>query len=433
MGRFVFSLVSPAFPAAWLLFGLVFAMAAAHFLSLPWGRSATVASYSIPALWCLLILRKRKDFFAKLSAIDVGFAAFVLVVLISGFFFPGVDEHGSVWKYLRFMPFLMITPYFLGRLMSFKDIELLSRIILLSGLALLPLLLLDRLTVVERPWRLPIFGLDHGPLMVGGLLAAALLALCARVLALGYQAEEDADLRRLVLLAVIGCVTVVLVWVMARGWLLAGLAAVAVLSLAMRDRSLTQRVGLFAYVLAIAMLALFFLPASTFYGAVLSVPAPVSMPATASCPILGEVSCQPFKDGVDSVAMRWTMYREAWAMFIQNPIWGVGVARFGDCSCAGPGWYPHNTVLQGFAELGLVGGSLQIGLFILAAATFLQRLIFTRQVRIDAAHAFVVGLFVLFLVSDQFYGTYLMAAGTWLIVGITASLRTSANEESSRA
>lgn len=54
MGRFVFSLVSPAFPAAWLLFGLVFAMAAAHFLSLPWGRSATVASYSIPALWCLL-------------------------------------------------------------------------------------------------------------------------------------------------------------------------------------------------------------------------------------------------------------------------------------------------------------------------------------------------------------------------------------------
>lgn len=431
MGWFVFSLVSPAFPAAWLLFGLVFAMASAHFLSLPWGRPATVAVYSIPALWCLLILRNRKDLFSKLSAIDVGFAAFVLVVLISGLFFPGVAEHGSVWNSLRFMPFLMITPYFLGRLMSFKDIELLSRIILLSGLTLLPLLLLDRLTVVERPWRLPIFGLDHGPLMVGGLLAAALLALCSRVLALGYQAKEDADLRRLVLLAVIGCVTVVLVWVMARGWLLAGLAAVAVVSLAMRDRSLAQRIGLLAYVLAIAMLALFFLPASTFYGAVLSVPAPVS--TSASCPILGEVSCQPFKDGVDSVAMRWVMYREAWAMFIQNPIWGVGVDQFGDCSCTGPGWYPHNTVLQGFAELGLVGGGLQIGLFILAAATLLQRLILTRQVRIDAAYAFVVGLFVLFLVSDQFYGTYLMAAGTWLIVGIAASLRTNANKESSRA
>lgn len=79
MGWFVFSLVSPAFPAAWLLFGLVFAIATAHFLSLPWGRSATVAINSIPALCCLLILRNRKDFFEKLSAIDVGFAAFVLV------------------------------------------------------------------------------------------------------------------------------------------------------------------------------------------------------------------------------------------------------------------------------------------------------------------------------------------------------------------
>lgn len=181
------------------------------------------------------------------------------------------------------------------------------------------------------------------------------------------------------------------------------------------------------------MLTLFFLPVSTFYAAILSIPAPVSITTTEFESILGEASCQSFKDGVDSVAMRWVMYREAWAMFIQNPVWGVGVARFGDSSCTGANWYPHNTILQGFAELGFIGGGLQIGLFILTASTLLQRVILNPQFRIKAAYAFVVGLFVLFLVSDQFYGNYLMAAGTWLIVGIAASLRTNANEESSRA
>lgn len=425
--------MSPAYPAAWLIFGLIFVMATAHFLSLPWSRLATVVVYSIPVVWCLLILRDRIGMLRKLNAIDIGFAAFILVVLVSGFIFPSLDEHSSVSKYIRFLPFMMITPFILGRLMRFKDIELISRIVLFLGLALLPLLLVDRLTVTERSWRLPIFGLDHGPLMVGGLLAAALLALCSRVLTLDHQTETNGGLRRLVLLALIGCGTFALVGVMARGWLLAGLTAMVVVSLSMRDRSLVHRVGLSAYVFAIAMLTLFFLPVSTFYAAILSIPAPVSITTTEFESILGEASCQSFKDGVDSVAMRWVMYREAWAMFIQNPVWGVGVARFGDSSCTGAGWYPHNTILQGFAELGFIGGGLQIGLFILTASTLLQRVIYNPQFRIKAEYAFVVGLFVLFLVSDQFYGNYLMAAGTWLIVGIAASLRTNANEESSRA
>ncbi len=51
--------MSPAYPAAWLLFCMVFAMEAVYFLSLPWSGSATAAIYSIPILWCLLVLRDR--------------------------------------------------------------------------------------------------------------------------------------------------------------------------------------------------------------------------------------------------------------------------------------------------------------------------------------------------------------------------------------
>jgi len=229
----------------------------------------------------------------------------------------------------------------------------------------------------------------------------------------------------------IGFITVVLVWVMARGWLFAGLAGVAVVSLAMRESALALRVGLFASVFLTAALALHILPASSFYAAILTAPVPATV--TEFCPILGDASCQPFREAVDSVAIRWVLYREAVALFMKNPVWGVGAAQFGNCSCTGPGWYPHSTILQGFAELGLVGGSLQIGLFVVAAMTLLRPLMFVKQYGSRAAHAFVLALFALFLVSDQFYGTYFMATGTWLMIGIAASLRSKANEESSRA
>ncbi|HSW61837.1 MAG TPA: O-antigen ligase family protein [Dissulfurispiraceae bacterium] len=316
--------------------------------------------------------------------------------------------------------------------MRFPDLDLFSRITLFAGLALLPLLILDRLTAAGRAWRWPIFGLDHGPLLVGALLAALLLALCAQVLNWRKADETYLTKRRLILLGLIGLVTVLLIWVMARGWVLAGLAGVAIMSLSMRTRPPALRAGLFAYVVAIAAFALVILPASSLYSLILSAPATVPATDTGFGPILGESSCQPFRDGVDSAAMRWVMYREAVAMFMNNPVWGVGAARFGDCSCTGAGWYPHSTILQGFAELGLVGGGLLLGLFMLAAVTLARPLVYARQGESQPTHAFVFGLFVLFLVADQFYGTYFMAAGTWLMLGIAASQRTHAGKEEAR-
>lgn len=424
--------MSPAYPAAWLLFCMAFAMAAAHFLSLPWSRSATVAIYSIPILWCLLILRDRIGSLMKLNFIDALFAAFVSAVLISAAVLPGPDENGAVSKYIRFLPFMMITPYVLGRLMRLPDLDLFSRITLFAGLALLPLLILDRLTAAGRAWRWPIFGLDHGPLLVGALLAALLLALCAQVLDWRKANEKYLAKRRLILLGLIGLVTVLLVWVMARGWVLAGLAGVAIMTLSMRTRPPVLRAGLFAYVVAIAAFALVILPASSFYSLILSAPTSATATAREFGPILGEVSCQPFRDGVDSIAMRWVMYRETVAMFMNNPVWGVGAGRFGEFSCTGPGWYPHSTILQGFAELGLIGGGLLLGLFMLAAVTLARPLMSARQGGGEATHAFVFALFALYLAADQFYGTYFMAAGTWLMLGIAASQRTHAGKEEAR-
>ena len=40
------SLQTPAYPAGCLLFGMLFMLAAAHFMAIPWPRAATIAVYT---------------------------------------------------------------------------------------------------------------------------------------------------------------------------------------------------------------------------------------------------------------------------------------------------------------------------------------------------------------------------------------------------
>ena len=122
--------------------------------------------------------------------------------------------------------------------------------------------------------------------------------------------------------------------------------------------------------------------------------------------------------------MRGVMYREAVAMFLENPVMGVGADRFGERSCTGPGWYPHSMVLQVFAELGLVGGGLLSGLLALAAVTLARLFLPGRQDGSNwSADVFTLTLFVMFFVAHQSSGNYFTGMGTWLMLGIAASMR----------
>jgi len=423
--------MSPAFPAIWLLWGLTFAMGIAYFLSLPWPKIATITVYSLPIAWYLTVARIRIGLPLNLNKIDTGFTLFIVIVLMSATTFPGPDNHGAVWKYLRFVPFLMVTPYVIGRMMSLKDLEKLSYMAIFSGLVILPMLLIDHFIVIERPSRLPIFGLDHGPLLAGKVLTIALLATYTIFLSTLVSRKEMARLMKIVFLIFIGCFSILLVWVMARGWVLAGLASIVLVTSSVRGGKPILRFALATYVFSVISLTIFLMPTSSFYTTILNTSPVLASPiptAKDTCPILGTSVCQPFQESVNSVAIRWVMYREAAAIFIENPLWGIGAGRFGDCSCTGPGWYPHNIVLQGFAELGLLGGSLQLGLFILATITLLKPLILMKYSGHLSAYSFALALFTVFFVSNQFYGTYFMATGTWLLVGVAARLRSETKE-----
>lgn len=448
--KFIPGIYSPAYPAAWLLFGMLFALAVAHFVAMPWPRLATVAVYAVPLAWVSSLAWRERWHIRFVTALDVLFVGFVLLVSASLFFQSGI--WGEAGRFAFYLPFLVVVPYLCGRLMRVRDIELLMHITLIAGMSIMPLLLIDRFTLPMRETgRWPFFGLDHGALLVGALLASTLIALCVRILDLRNIGERNNRPRQIFLYGLVGLTTVFLVWVTARGWLLAGLAGVAVACLSARQQFIWKRTGLLAAVLTMVGLSMVALPkldsqfgrlyAMTtdmssqpviYFGGgrqVLGVAVPVlgeAVPVLGEAvPVLGEVSCQPFKEGVNSIAMRWVLYQEAMAMFLANPILGVGAARFGEQSCTGPKGFPHSTILQGFAELGIIGGGLLIGMLILAAVTLLRAFLSVRHGSNWSTDAFVLAFFAMFLGADQIYGNYFMSVGSWLMLGIAASMRAS--------
>lgn len=420
-------LQTPAWPASILLYGLLFALAAAHFLVLPKPRAITILVYLIPFVWIVLIAHYRAEKLKGFGRIDVLFGGFIFVVLSSMLIMP--EENGeSARKYLGFMSFMMIALYICGRLMRGPDVALFSRISMVAGVAVLPLLLLDRFYSPGRETgRWAFFGQDHGALLAGVLLAVALIALCVYVL--GGYGGRSARFNRFVLYGLIGLVTAALVWITARGWLLSGLLGVGVTSLAAWHRPSTARVGLLILVISIAALSFSALlrldPVfNRMYSAMPLETLTIvdSDSGVAPRPILGEASCQPFRGGMSSIAIRWVLYQEAIAMFSENPLFGVGVARFGERSCAGPKTYPHSTILQGFSELGIIGGSLLVALMTVAAVTLVRRVMSNKNNRNPATDLFTLAIFVAFFMVDQTNGNYFMSVGIWLILGLAAGM-----------
>ena len=421
----------PAYPAAWLLFGMLFTQAMAHFMAIPWPQLATVAVYTVALVWVSVLAWRGRRHVWPVTMLDGLFVGFVSLVSVSLVFQGGV--WGEMGTFARYLPFMVVVPYLCGRLMRVSDIALFMRVTLIAGMTILPLLLIDRFTSPGRDsGRWPFFGLDHGALLAGSLLAVALVALCVSTLDFPNPSERNNRRLRAIQYCLIGLMTAFLVWLTTRGFLLASLVGVAVTCLSARQHAIWRRVGLLAAVLTIVGLSLSVLPkVDPYFGRMSAAPMDISsltesVPG-ATGPILGEASCQPFKEGNNSVAMRWVLYQEAVAMFVAHPYWGVGSARFGVYSCTGPMGFPHSTILQGFAELGLVGGGLLVGLLALATVTLVRPFLYGGQGSNWSEGAFVLALFAAFLVEDQIYGNYFMSAGTWLMLGIAARMRVNNN------
>jgi len=302
----------------------------------------------------------------------------------------------------------------------------------------MPLMLIDRSTSpMQVTGRWPFFGLNHGALLLGSLIASTLIVLCVRILGFRNVDERNSRYRLIFLYGLVGIATVFLVWVTARGWLLAGLVGVSVACLSARHRFFFVRTGLLAAVLAMVGLSMVALPKlEPQFGRLYAESVDLSSQPVfysgggrqilgEAVPILGEASCQPIKEGVNSIAIRWVLYQEAMAMFLENPIFGVGAARFGEQSCTGPKGFPHSTIFQVLAELGVSGGGMLIGMLIIAAVTLLRRILSNMHRANWSTDAFSLAFLAMFLGADQIYGNYFLSVASWMMLGIVASMRSS--------
>jgi O-antigen ligase len=417
-----------------LLFGLLCAQALCYFTGIPWERRFTVVLYCIASAWLLILLAVQRRRWWAPCRLDWLVLLFWSVVAISVVCRLELTEDTTA--YLLYAPFMVVLPYLCGRLIPICSWHRLMQATLIMGLLVTLLTLMDRFYFASNSTffvRWPIFGYDHGRLLVGALFATALTFACVFCLKTSYKNNSKSLSFYFITYGFTILITIVLVFILARGWLIAGLFGSAIIVLSIKTARVSKRICLIIIIAATAVTShLTFSKFEPHYSHFLTASYSETdfnysfdqfkFKADEKEHALTEDRCRALQ-GAKSSSVRELLYLEALTMFIEAPIVGVGAAKFGHFSCwAAANSYPHSTILQVFAELGLIGGSLFISALILALTILKSQAALARQPTSTQTPAGAFALLCVFILADQFYGNYLMATGTWLMLGIAASV-----------
>ena len=212
---------SATYLGALLLFGLLYTQAFIYFIGLEWKRSFSVLLYVLIFVWLAILLFKQKLKWWALTRIDLFVLLFWSTVGLSIILRTSLSS--DLLRYLLYVPFMVFIPYFCGRLIRVSDLRIFMRIMLILGLLIIPLVIADRVYSSANPTaplRWPIFGYDHGRLMVGSLLACALTSACFFVTSVSYTDGSKNWIKKLVLCGCNVLITFELVSTAARGLIL---------------------------------------------------------------------------------------------------------------------------------------------------------------------------------------------------------------------
>jgi O-antigen ligase len=416
-----------------LLFGLLCVQALLYFIGIAWERRFTVFLYCVASAWlAVLIARQARQWWVP-NRLDLVVLFFWFYAAVSILYRLKLAD--DTVMYLLYAPFMAVLPYFCGRLIRICFLQKLMYAIVALGLTLTILLIIDRFYLASNSTilvRRPIFGYDHGRLLIGALLAVALPSTCFFGLTAARHCEHTRSISYLVPSACATVLTVTLVSTLARGWLVAGLFGTLVVVVLTKPAPAFRRffwISLVAGAVIIShVIFLKFDPHYNHfaYAKYAETDFRYELPQTSreintGGPILPGDSCRALRGG-DSISVRQLLYVEAVAMFKENPLFGVGAAKFGHFSCwASAGSYPHSTLLHVLAELGLLGGCLFLAALALASGALLRYPSQTKDVAHAQASVAAFALICLFFLADQFYGNYFMTTGSWLMLGLAAS------------
>jgi len=419
---------APSSLALLFIFGLVYLYAFAHLFGVSL-TNITAFFYLVMAAWSGVIFWQHPVRLKDVNWVDISFFLFVLWVLSS--LVIGDDE--GLRQQASFFFYMSVVPYVCGRLCQDTDYYLIFRwsVFISGGLVLLALVDYLLFPLVVRHQRWPFFGVPHGTLLVGMIASFGFIALISCFL------DKECKLFRrytdiITVILTVGSIAF-MSWIMARGFYLASLVAAVIIILLGGNSSKRRRFFLLSVLLVSTSVFLGVFQTNDFLKQVLEVPPTVGSPRfgsprvgsprvgsprVGSHAILGSNSCRPIEENVDSIAIRWLLYREAIAITEKYPYTGVGAASFGRYSCAGPGSYPHSTILQVFSELGVTGGLLYLLLGGVGMYVFLLYAIRKKT----ASSLWLLGMYISAALTDQLYGSYFMDVHGSLFLGLGASL-----------
>lgn len=431
--------ISPATPSAILLYGIIFGFAMWSYLGWSWQRSDTIILYLATSIWATAIIFYRSRVIGfSLNRLDVIFSLFLLLVLAS------IAAHwwAGTAMYLEYMPVFFVLPFLLGRMMGVEDVLLFRKILIGMGSALLMLMPVEywknsRPDSIFGNSPIPIlFGQGHGGMLSGLMLSATFLFLLSILIA---QAKATASMgrgerwSRLIRWIALALVVFEMVWISSRGALIAALVGMIILFLFFPFCGWRRKAGILFYVSLMMLIAFtdsfqnegypgryreMIQPPTVMLDVVEKAGVDLAWKLEHGKPILGAKSCELV---VDSIAARWIYYQEALAIFSLKPLVGVGVNWFGFYSCVGPGGYPHSTILQVFAEIGVLGGLLYLTLLWMGIGAIVTRNISSGEMYFRMNGGWLLAFFILQFVASQFNGNYLASAGLYFVVGLSSS------------
>lgn len=431
---------SPAAPSAAILYGIVFLFAIAYYLNIPWKRAYTITFYVGVFVWSSVVVYYRfKEWRPSPNRIDSLFVAFLATILLSA----AINWWEGTIQYLKLMPVFFLAPYLLGRSMRAEDGYLLRNILIVMGILLMPQILPEYLRILKYGYPYSdspgpiLFGQGHGVMLSGLLLSATFLSLISVLLSpTGSHSSPLMVLAksRYFIYALLAAIVVTVGWISSRGSILAGALGVSILLLLSPSSTRRRKFEMFLVVaLALTLAVAHTLQRKSnweYYAAVLKPPATVESVAgnflagssrleMQKGSILGEAACTRI---VDSVSDRWVHYQQAISLFLAKPLIGIGANHYGFYACTGAGSFPHSTLLQVFAELGVVVGVAYCALILMT----LHGLMRSRQRFGSPPEKPVWSWFVAFsamqVLIAQLNGNYFVSAGLYFVMGVAASV-----------
>ena len=444
---------SPSAPAYFLLFGLIFLFYSIDLLGMPWKRFYTICFFSLLSLWAIVVIIERCRLVRPVwNRIDSFFVLFLISILIS----IAINWWDGSLKYLEMMPFLFLLPYCLGRVMLVSDFFFLRKISVLMGIIILIMLIPSSdnffqsfylgKTITQLIYEKSFFAsLPHGYMLINLLLAITLISLASFVLSPSIKYKSTPIFfERFYFFAgyvFLFIVFLIMMIIPSRAGVVSGLMGViflVVYSVSNYSKKIITMVIIFACILLCA----YIIPWSTYlhsrYADLIVLPTFFDVTRDGSFLVTSDKIFSSNKDIIqghvnhlilgndacmiisNSVTDRWVHYQQAIAIFISRPL-GVGANHYGFYSCQGPGAFPHSTLLQVFAELGIIVG---FGYCVLIWLT-LSTLIRAVRMSWNVHEASIIMWFFTFALMQvfiaQLIGNYFINSSLYFAVGVAAS------------